>query len=75
MEALTLACAGAEALDLIAWAGTRLNLPIVLSGPPEDAALAAQLLAARGVQVRIAPETGAGPRSGPLRADWDAVGE
>ncbi|MEO0906068.1 MAG: TIGR00341 family protein [Pseudomonadota bacterium] len=67
--------AGAEALDLIAWAGSRLNLPIVLSGPPEDAALAAQLLAARGVQVRIAPETGAGPRSGPLRADWDAVGE
>lgn len=55
---------GAQALATIEWASKRIDLPIVLVGPEDEATQAAELLAQRGVSVTVR----AG--SGPLRADW-----
>ena len=55
---------GAQALSVVEWAANRIDLPIVLIGPSEQASAAAELLAQRGVSVTVR----SGP--GPLRADW-----
>ncbi|MEE4201695.1 DUF389 domain-containing protein [Erythrobacter sp.] len=55
---------GAQALSVIEWAARRIDLPIVLTGPPAQASQAAELLARRGVSVTVRE----GP--GPLSADW-----
>ncbi|AWW73628.1 hypothetical protein CD351_04200 [Erythrobacter sp. KY5] len=55
---------GAQALAVIEWSAERINLPIVLIGPPAQASQAAELLAQRGVSVTVRPG------AGPLRADW-----
>ena len=55
---------GAQALGVIEWAASRIDLPIVLVGPEEDAARAAQLLEQRGVSVATRPGNGT------LRAEW-----
>ncbi len=56
--------AGADALGVVEWASKRVNLPIVLIGPQEQAEQAAELLAQRGASVSVRPDFG------PLRADW-----
>jgi uncharacterized hydrophobic protein (TIGR00271 family) len=55
---------GAQALSVVEWAAKRVNLPIVLEGPEDQASQAAEILARRGVSVTV--------RSGPapLSADW-----
>ena len=55
---------GAQALATVEWASKRIDLPIVLIGPQDQATQAAELLAQRGVSVSV--------RNGisPLRADW-----
>jgi uncharacterized hydrophobic protein (TIGR00271 family) len=55
---------GAQALSTIEWASKRIDLPIVLIGPADQASQAAELLAQRGVSVSVRAA------SGPLRADW-----
>ncbi|MEM1196166.1 MAG: TIGR00341 family protein [Pseudomonadota bacterium] len=55
---------GQAALETIAWASGRFDMPITLVGPPGEAALARDLLAQKGV----ATETKRGPS--PLRAQW-----
>ncbi len=60
---------GARALAVIEWAAARIDVPIVLVGPPEQATLAANILAKRGVKVT----TRNGP--GPLRAQWAPAGQ
>ncbi|MEL7189600.1 MAG: TIGR00341 family protein [Pseudomonadota bacterium] len=59
---------GAKALSVIEWASARVDVPIVLSGDEEQGERAAEILAERGVNVRL--ETG----SGDLRADWGDLG-
>ncbi|MEO0463926.1 MAG: DUF389 domain-containing protein [Pseudomonadota bacterium] len=56
--------AGAQALAVVEWASKRIDLPIVLVGPQERVAMAADLLKRRGVSV----ETRAG--FGLVRAEW-----
>ena len=55
---------GAQALAVIEWAAARIDLPITLVGPQDQAEQAAELLSNRGLEleVRVAP--------GPLRAEW-----
>lgn len=55
---------GSQALAVIEWAAKRSSLPIVLEGPVEDAARAAELLGQRGVNVTV--QNG----SGPVKAKW-----
>ncbi len=55
---------GAQALGVIEWASKRIDLPILLIGPQDEATQAAELLAQRGVSVSVRSA------SGPLRADW-----
>lgn len=55
---------GAQALGVIEWAAKRIDLPIVLSGPQEEATKAAELLAQRGINSTIESAPG------PLRARW-----
>ncbi|MEM6584363.1 MAG: TIGR00341 family protein [Pseudomonadota bacterium] len=55
---------GSSAIDVIEWASSRFDIPIVLVGPEEDTAAAQAILAARGVAVSV--ETGRQP----LRAEW-----
>ena len=43
---------GARALALVGWAGQRVGVPIVLSGPEAQVDLAAETLEERGVTVR-----------------------
>ena len=56
---------GGAALDVIEWAASRFDVPIVLVGPVEDAAAAQAILATRGVSVEVETATG------PLRAAWN----
>lgn len=58
---------GEQALALIAWGGQRVPVPIILSGPPEAADLAADRLREQGVVVRVE----AGGR-GAVNARWGA---
>ena len=58
---------GVRALGLIAWAGQRVGVPIVLSGPQAQVELAATTLEERGVAVRQQPGGGA-----PVTATWAA---
>ncbi|MDJ0979045.1 MAG: TIGR00341 family protein [Erythrobacter sp.] len=62
--ALVLTDQGRDALDTVAWASARFNVPIVLVGPQQDAERAQELLAQRGVAVSV-EEGGAA-----LRAQW-----
>lgn len=55
---------GTAALDVIAWAASRFDVPIALVGPAADAELAQQALAERGVSVTIEVQ------SGSLGAQW-----
>ncbi|KEO85374.1 membrane protein [Erythrobacter sp. JL475] len=55
---------GAQALATVEWASKRIDLPIVLIGPSDQATQAAELLAQRGVSVTVRSA------GGPLRADW-----
>jgi uncharacterized hydrophobic protein (TIGR00271 family) len=59
--------AGAKAIDLIAWAGQRVPVPIILSGPGNEVDLVTQALERRGVSVRKQPGGG-----GPVTAKWGA---
>lgn len=61
--------AGTRALSVIEWASKRVDAPIVLSGDPERATRAADILAASGVTVTIVPGVG------DLRAEWGTIGE
>ena len=47
--------AGTAALDLIAWAGQRVPVPIILSGPADNVDGAAEALEKQGVVVRKRP--------------------
>ena len=58
---------GARALGLIAWAGQRVGVPIVLGGPEAQVELAATRLEERGVTVRRRPGAG-----GSVTAAWAA---
>ena len=58
---------GARALGLIAWAGQRVGVPIVLGGPKAQVELAATRLEERGVTVRRRPGAG-----GSVTAAWAA---
>ena len=55
---------GAQALATVEWASKRIDLPIVLIGPSDQATQAAELLAQRGVSVTVRSA------GSPLRADW-----
>jgi len=55
---------GAQALETIEWAASRIDLPIVLTGNARDTTMAAELLARSGVSVTV--QRG----SGVMRADW-----
>ncbi|MEM6827069.1 MAG: TIGR00341 family protein [Pseudomonadota bacterium] len=55
---------GQEALDVIAWASARLNVPIVIAGPEDEAGAAQAILAERGIEVSTRFE------NGDLRAEW-----
>jgi uncharacterized hydrophobic protein (TIGR00271 family) len=59
--------AGAQAIELIAWAGQRVPAPVLLSGPDGELDQVAQALAQQGVAVRKQP----GGR-GPVTAKWGA---
>lgn len=56
---------GMKAIDLVAWAGQRVAVPIVLSGPDEEVGYVADALEKQGVAVRQKP----GGR-GPVTAEW-----
>jgi uncharacterized hydrophobic protein (TIGR00271 family) len=58
---------GARALALVGWAGRRVGVPIELSGPERQVALAAATLEERGVAVRHQPGG-----NGPVTAAWAA---
>lgn len=55
---------GAQALSVVEWAANRINLPIVLTGPEEQASAAAEMLAQRKVSVTVRPGATT------LSADW-----
>ena len=55
---------GQAALDVIAWASGRLNVPIVIAGPEGEAGAAQAILAERGIEVSTRFE------NGDLRAEW-----
>lgn len=55
---------GRRALDVIAWSAARIDVPILLLGPQPQGEVARELLAEKGVMVKL--ETGRGP----LRAQW-----
>ncbi|MEO0871726.1 MAG: DUF389 domain-containing protein, partial [Pseudomonadota bacterium] len=61
---LAVSAQGRDALGVIEWAAARINVPIMLVGPREQAELAQAELANRGVSVTIQDA------SGPLRAEW-----
>ncbi|MEO0590063.1 MAG: DUF389 domain-containing protein, partial [Pseudomonadota bacterium] len=61
---LAVSAQGTDALAVIEWAAARINVPIMLLGPREQAELAQAELANRGVSVTIQDA------SGPLRAEW-----
>ncbi|MEL6738570.1 MAG: DUF389 domain-containing protein, partial [Pseudomonadota bacterium] len=61
---LAVSAQGRDALAVIEWAAARINVPIMLVGPREQAELAQAELANRGVSVTIQDA------SGPLRAEW-----
>lgn len=58
---------GEQALNLIAWAGQRLPAPIILSGPEDAVAIAAERLRSQGVAIRTQPGG-----AGPISAAWGA---
>jgi hypothetical protein len=58
---------GARALALVGWAGQRVGVPIVLSGPEAQVDLAAETLEERGVTVRRQPGG-----NGAVTAAWAA---
>lgn len=60
---------GARAIETIIWAAARIELPVVLTGPPEQAAEVAEMLGRKGITVRS--ETGPGP----LRAAWGEISQ
>lgn len=57
---------GAQALETVAWAASRFDIPIVLSGPKEETTIAQEILGSRGVEI------GVRTANGPLRAEWSA---
>ncbi|QUL36831.1 TIGR00341 family protein [Erythrobacter sp. JK5] len=59
---------GARALSTIAWAATRIDLPVVLVGDAEQGSMAAEILARSGVDVTVQTAPGT------LRAQWGKVG-
>jgi hypothetical protein len=59
--------AGEQAIGLIAWAGQRVPVPILLSGPGDEVDFVAQALKQQGVSVREQPSG-----SGPVTAKWGA---
>ena len=60
---------GTAALSVVEWAASRFDVSMTLVGPADDAKLAQEILAAKGVNVGVQAGTG------PLRADWGGVGE
>ena len=58
---------GARALALVGWAGQRVGVPIVLSGPEAQVELAAETLEERGVTIRRQPGG-----NGAVTAAWAA---
>ncbi|MCK0129349.1 TIGR00341 family protein [Erythrobacter sp. F6033] len=60
---------GSQALSVVQWAASRVDLPIVLVGNATDAQAATELLVANGVEVSIRVA------NGPLRAEWAGPGE
>lgn len=60
---------GVAAIKLIAWAGSRVSAPIVLTGPAADAETAAALLRAEGLQI-VAVEQGSGST---ITASWGDI--
>ena len=58
---------GARALAIVGWAGQRVGVPIVLSGPEAPVDLAAETLEERGVTVRRQPGG-----TGAVTAEWAA---
>lgn len=62
---------GTAAIKLIAWAGKRVSVPIVLSGPVDDAEAAAILLRAAGIP-SVSVETGRGSQ---VTARWGSISE
>jgi len=56
-----------RALETLAWASRRIDLPVVLVGNGKDAALARAYLADRGITAELREE------GGELRAEWGAV--
>ncbi len=61
--------AGMTSLLVIAWAGQRLDVPVVISGNAENAARAAELMAENGLQARVEAS------SGTVRARWADLSE
>ena len=62
--------AGDDAIELAAWAATRVGVPLVLTGPPTQTDLVAERLRAQGVRVS---QVSAG--AGPVRITWGSVAE
>lgn len=58
---------GLAAVDLVIWAARRLDAPVVLDGPAQQAERAAELLEEQGVAVTVAPSR---QLSGPVQARW-----
>ena len=63
---------GEAALDLIAWAATRIEVPVILGGTEEEVAQAAAFLEGEGAIVRQSSNTA---RSGSVSARWGAPDE
>ncbi len=60
---------GMNALLITAWAGQRLDVPVVISGDAENAARAAELMAENGLQARVESS------SGSVRVRWADLSE
>ncbi len=65
--------AGQDALDIIAWAGPRVAVPVILTGPEARVATVAKFLRNEGVDVRQKPTTNG--EDGPVSARWGAPDE
>ena len=59
---------GAKALALVGWAGQRVGVPIILSGPDDRVDLVAETLSKQGIEVR---KESSG-QTGPVTASWAA---
>lgn len=62
---------GQSALNLVVWAAQRIDLPILIEGPPENAERAVALLGEKGITATAVPDR----RATAVRARWGEIDE